>query len=100
MGIRSVDVAYDGIQAVIKVRTLQPNVIVMDVSLPHMNGIAAASAIRESLPTAKVIFVSTNSDPDVKQAAMSAGGCGYVLKSLVNGDLIAAIQRAVPTFES
>ena len=93
-------VAYDGIQAVIKARTLQPDVILMDVSLPHMDGIAAATAIRESVPSAKVIFLSANSDPDVKKAAMSAGACGYVLKSLVHGELIAAIQRAVPKFES
>lgn len=95
-GMRSVWVAYDGIQAVYKARTLQPDLILMDVALPHMNGIAAASAIREAVPTAKVVFVSSNCDPDVRKAALSAGACEYVLKSLAGRQLIEAIRRVLP----
>ncbi len=95
-GLRTVYVAYDGIQAVYKARTLQPDLILMDVALPHMNGISAAGAIREAVPTAKVVFVSSNCDPDVRNAALNAGASGYVLKSLAGRQLIEAIRHVFP----
>jgi DNA-binding NarL/FixJ family response regulator len=95
-GMRTVYVAYDGIQAVYKARSLQPDLILMDVTLPHMNGIAAAGAIRDAVPTAKVVFVSSNCDPDVRNAALNAGAAGYVLKSLAGRQLIDAIRQVFP----
>ena len=94
--MRTVSVAYDGIQAVYKARTLQPDLILMDVTLPHMNGISAAAAIREAVPTAKVVFVSSNCDHDVRNAALNAGASGYVLKSLAGRQLIDAIRLVFP----
>jgi two-component system nitrate/nitrite response regulator NarL len=94
-GMRSVYVAYDGVQAVFKARTLQPDLILMDVRLPHMNGIDAASAIHHAVPSAKVVFLSGNSDPDVRQAALDAGGSAYVPKSLAGRQLIDAIKRVL-----
>ena len=95
-GMRTVYVAYDGIQAVYKARTLQPDLVLMDVALPHMNGIAAAAAIREAVPTAKVVFVSSNCDPEVRNAALDAGASGFVLKSLAGRQLIDAIRLVFP----
>jgi CheY-like chemotaxis protein len=94
-GMRSVYVAYDGVQAVFKARTLQPDLILMDVRLPHMNGIDAASVIHNAVPSAKVVFLSGNSDPDVRQAALDAGGSAYVPKSLAGRQLIDAIKRVL-----
>lgn len=65
-GLTLVYVAYDGVQAVYKARTLQPDLVLMDVSLPHMNGIQAASYIRTAAPDAKIVFLSSNSDPGIK----------------------------------
>jgi CheY-like chemotaxis protein len=97
-GLTAVYVAYDGVQAVAKAESLQPDVILMDISLPRLNGIQAASVIRSVAPAAKIVFVSGNTDPEVRRAALEAGGCDYVIKSLAGRELIGAIQRAMGTF--
>ena len=79
--------------AVFKARTLQPDLILMDVVLPHMNGIEAAAAIRDAAPATKVVFVSAIGDPEVRLAALNAGGHDYVLKSLAGQQLIDVIRR-------
>ena len=94
-GLTAIDVAYDGVHAVLKTRTLQPDLILMDVGLPHMNGIAAAAAIRDEAPATKVVFVSANGDPEVRLAALNAGGHDYVLKSLAGQRLIDVIRRVI-----
>ena len=91
-GLSMVYVAYDGVQAVFKARSLQPDLVLMDVALPHMNGIEAAAQIREVAPAAKIVFVSGNSDPEVRLAALNAGGSDYVLKSLAGRQLIDVIK--------
>lgn len=94
-GLSAIEVAYDGIQAVFKTRMLQPDLILMDVDLPHVDGIEAAAVIRKVAPAAKIVFLTGNSDPDVRHAALKAGGHGYVLKSLAGSQLIDAIKLAL-----
>lgn len=96
-GLTAVHVAYDGLQAVAKAQSLQPDLILMDISLPHLDGIQAASVIRGIAPAAKIVFVSGNTDPDVRRAALDAGGCDYVVKSLAGRELIGAIRLAMST---
>ena len=93
-GLKALYVAYDGVQAVAKAQSLQPDVILMDVSLPRLSGIEAAAVIRNVAPKAKIVFVSGNTDPEVRRAALDAGGCHYVVKSLAGRELIGAIQLA------
>lgn len=94
-GLTAIDVAYDGVQGVFKARTLQPDIILLDVSLPHMNGIDAAKKMRDAAPLSKVIFVSATADPPVIQAALDAGGLDYVTKPRAGRDLIPAIRRVL-----
>ena len=94
-GLTAIEVAYDGVQGVFKARALQPDIILLDVSLPHMNGMEAAEKIRDAAPQSKVIFVSSTTDPQVIQAAMEAGGLDYVMKPRAGRDLIPAIRRAL-----
>jgi DNA-binding NarL/FixJ family response regulator len=94
-GLKVVAVAYDGVQAVFQARVTQPDVIVMDINLPHVSGIEAAAEIRTAVPSAKIIFVSGIDDPDVKAAALAAGGHDYVLKSLAGRDLVKAITHVL-----
>jgi CheY-like chemotaxis protein len=94
-GLTSIEVAYDGVQGVFKAGALQPDIILMDVSLPHMNGIEAAAKIRDAAPQSKVIFVSSTTDPQVIQAAMEAGGLEFVVKPRAGRDLIPAIRRVL-----
>jgi len=71
----------DGLEAVQHAERLQPDLILMDIGLPALNEIEAASRIREVSPTSKVLFVSQNRSPEIVQEALSKGACGYVVKS-------------------
>jgi DNA-binding response OmpR family regulator len=94
-GLKVVAVAYDGVQAVYQARVARPDVIIMDIRLPHLNGLEAAAEIRTPAPSAKIIFVSNIDDEEVKAAALAAGGHDYVLKPLAGRDLVNAIMRVV-----
>jgi DNA-binding NarL/FixJ family response regulator len=94
-GLSAIEVAYDGVQGLYKARSLQPDLILMDIRLPHMNGIEAAAKMREAAPAAKVVFVSGVTDPQVIRTAFDAGGVEYVLKSLAVRELVPAIKRAL-----
>jgi DNA-binding NarL/FixJ family response regulator len=87
-----VGVASDGLQAVQKAEELQPDLILLDISLPKLNGIEAARRIRKVAPHSKILFLSLQLDPAVAQAALSSGGHGYVIKSHASQELIAAIE--------
>jgi DNA-binding NarL/FixJ family response regulator len=74
---------------------LQPDLIVADITMPLLNGIDAAIQIKKSLPGVKVLFVTMHSSPAYLEAALSAGGMGYVLKSAVREELLDAIQSVL-----
>ena len=90
-GLKVITAAADGSEGVQKASELQPDVVLMDVSLPGMNGIEAARQIRRISPGSKILFVSMLNELDVIQAAFEAGGSGYVLKWDAGRDLIPAI---------
>ena len=87
--------ASDGLEAVQKATELQPDLILMDINLPNGSGISAAGRIRELSLKSKVLFVSQNLDLDVVRAALDAGGCGYVLKSSAESELLAAVEAVM-----
>lgn len=91
-GFTNIDVAYDGAHAVFKAQSQQPDLILMDVTLPYMSGIAATVAIRRVIPEARIVFVSGIDDPAVKRAAFKAGAYDYVVKSLAGRRLIDVIK--------
>ena len=82
----------DGLQAVEEAKKLQPDVILLDIGLPGLNGIEAARRIRKEAPKAKILFVSQQSSPELVQAALDVGGSGYVLKSDAGQDLVKAVK--------
>ena len=87
--------ASDGAEAVRRAAELKPDLIVLDIGLPTLNGIEAARRIRKVSPTSKIIFVSQESSPDVVQEALSVGGLGYVLKTHAGSDLLAAVDAVL-----
>jgi DNA-binding NarL/FixJ family response regulator len=87
--------ASDGLQAVRKAQELQPDLILLDIGLPKLNGIEAARQIRESAPQSRIIFVSQESSPDIVQEALSLGTCGYVVKSKAEHDLLATVDEVL-----
>lgn len=74
---------------------LKPDVIILDIGMPLMNGLEAGLRLRELLPPAKLIFLTMNEDPDLATEAMRAGASGYLLKSSAGSELIRAIQLAL-----
>jgi DNA-binding NarL/FixJ family response regulator len=74
---------------------LRPDVIVTDISMPKLSGIEAANRLRESGCSAKVVFLTVHSDPDIVRTALRTGALGYVLKASVDTDLLFAIQEAI-----
>jgi DNA-binding NarL/FixJ family response regulator len=87
--------ASDGLQAVQKAEELQPDLILLDIGLPKLNGIEAARQIRKSAPQSRIIFVSQESCPDIVQEALSLGACGYVVKSEAEHDLLATVDAVL-----
>ncbi len=85
----------DGLEAVQKAAGLKPDLILLDIGLPKLNGIAAARQIRNFSPKSKIIFVSQESSPDIVQEALSLGTCGYVVKTKAESDLLAAVDAVV-----
>jgi DNA-binding NarL/FixJ family response regulator len=85
----------DGFDAVQKAEELKPDLILLDIGLPSLNGIAAARQICKLVPDSKIIFVSQESSPDVVHEALSFGVLGYVLKVRARTDLLAAVEAVL-----
>lgn len=73
--------ASDGLQAVQQAQELLPDLVLLDLALPKLNGMEAARRIRRLSPHSKIIFVSQDSSSEVAQAALRIGALGYLLKS-------------------
>jgi|SRR5580658_9273802 DNA-binding NarL/FixJ family response regulator len=87
--------ASDGIEAVQKAKEFQPDLILLDIGLPELNGIEAAPSIRKIAPKSKILFLSENRDSEIAAAALSAGGNGYVVKSDGADELLLAIESVL-----
>ena len=74
---------------------LKPDVCVIDISMPQLNGIEAATQIRENGSEVTIVFLTVNEDSDFVRAALRTGALGYVVKSRMASDLCAAIKGAI-----
>jgi len=74
---------------------LKPDVIVIDVGMPLMNGLEAGLRLKEQMPAVKIIFLTMNEDPDLAVEAMRSGASGYLLKSSIAPELIRAIHTSL-----
>lgn len=86
--------ATNGQEAVERVQETHPDVALLDLSMPLMNGIEAARQIRSRAPETKVLIVSQYDIPGMVQEAFDAGVLGYILKVDVGKDLVAALEAA------
>jgi DNA-binding NarL/FixJ family response regulator len=93
--LQVIGVASDGLAAVLKAEDLQPDLILLDIGLPKLDGIAAARHIRKVAPKSKILFLSQELDPDVARAALCTGGHGYVVKSYADSELFAAVEAVM-----
>jgi DNA-binding NarL/FixJ family response regulator len=86
--------AADGRVAVDRARALEPQVVVLDISMPEMNGLAATRALRQAIPGAAVVALTRHSDQAYVQELLGAGASAYVLKQSASGELLKAIRAA------
>lgn len=84
--------AQDGIEAVCRARELTPDVILMDVQMPRMDGIGATREVIEQVPGCRVLILTTFDDDDYLFAALQAGASGFMLKNCPPADLVSAIR--------
>lgn len=89
-----VGVVTDGEAAISAAAQLLPDVIVLDISMPVLNGIEAAKRMLESNPSTKIVFLTVEKDKDTCRAVLELGACGFVLKPRLATDLIPAIGLA------
>jgi DNA-binding NarL/FixJ family response regulator len=90
-----VGAASDG-RALVELATkTDPDVVVLDISMPRLNGMEAAAHLRRKLPEVKIVFLTVNEDPDVAAEAVRLGASGYLLKSSASAELISAIKLAL-----
>ena len=84
--------ASNGLEAIAQANALSPNVIVMDISMPEMDGLEATRRIRASCPTCHVLILTVHAQERYLFPVLKAGGAGYVLKSTVDTELLDAIR--------
>jgi DNA-binding NarL/FixJ family response regulator len=74
---------------------LQPDLILLDIGLPTLNGIEAARRIREVSPKSRILFVSENRSPEIADEAFRTGACGYVVKAAATSELLPAVEAVL-----
>jgi DNA-binding NarL/FixJ family response regulator len=95
LDLRVIAEVADGLEAVQKAAELKPDLILLDIGLPTINGIEAARQIRKVSPESKIVFVSQESSPDVVDEALSTGACGYVVKAKAASQLLAVVEAVI-----
>ena len=84
----------DGRQALEAAQDLKPDVLVLDISMPVMNGIETARRLTEAGSETRIVFLTVHDDPNFAREALEAGALGYVIKQHIASDLVAAIKKA------
>ncbi|GHO94704.1 DNA-binding response regulator [Reticulibacter mediterranei] len=93
-GIKVVGTAASGQEALERALALRPDVILMDVRMPMMDGVAATGRVRRQLPSCQVLMLTTFDDEEYVIDALRAGACGYLLKNIPAPDLARAVHTA------
>ena len=87
--------AGDGLEAVAQAQQFRPDIILMDIGLPKLNGFEAARQIGALVSSAKIVFLTQETDVDVVREAFNLGGWGYVLKQDAETDLLAGVAAVL-----
>ena len=85
----------DGLEAVQKSEELQPDLVLLDIGLPNLNGLEAARQIRKVSPHSRIIFVTSHNDPDLVDEALRIGASGFVIKADAASDLLSALSAVM-----
>jgi len=93
--LRVIGEASDGLEALQMAVELRPDLILLDIGLPSLNGIEVARQMRSLVPESKIIFLSQESSPDMIEGALNTGARGYVVKAQAESQLLATIDAAI-----
>lgn len=93
--LKIISEADDGLKAIAQAQHLMPDVILMDIGLPKLNGLMATRRILDLVPSAKIVFLTQETDADVVKEALNLGALGYVLKEYAESDLLPAISAVL-----
>jgi len=94
-GLRVICEVGDGLQAVEKAKQLSPDLILLDIGLPGLNGIEAARQILKIIPESKIVFLTQETSEEVVREALNVGARGYVVKSQAGRELLGAIEAVL-----
>lgn len=87
--------AGDGVEAIEKAATLLPDVVLLDIGLPRVNGILAAKKIRQLSPESKIIYLTQEVDADIQRAALATGAAAYIVKSKAAHELLQTLETVL-----
>ena len=90
-----VGTASDGRALIDLAANTRPDVIVLDISMPRLNGMDACAQLRRKMPEVRLVFLTVNEDPDIAAEAIRLGASGYLLKSSASAELFTAIEQAL-----
>jgi DNA-binding NarL/FixJ family response regulator len=93
--VQVVSEASDGLQGVAKAQELQPDLILLDIGLPKLNGIEVANNVRQASPGSKILFVSQENSAEMVREALNTGALGFVVKTDAGSELLGAIDTVV-----
>jgi len=91
-GFEAISEAANGLEGVSRAEELQPDVVILDISMPSLGGIEAAGRIRRVAPKSEIVFLSQHSSEIMAEAALATGALAYVTKSSASKDLICAVK--------
>lgn len=95
-----VGTATEGCQALASAHALHPDLVLLDVEMPVMNGIETAARLRQELPTIRIIMVTVHDRPEVRQACSEAGADGFIAKERLDQELPALLEQIFTCYQS
>lgn len=87
--------AVDGIDAIEQCKSLQPDIVVLDVSMPRLNGLEAARLIVKQQPEPRIVIITQHDSPQIRSAALEAGAQAFITKSAVGSELVSALRNLI-----
>src|ERR1700722_19600985 len=87
--------AVDGVDAVEQCQSLKPDIVVLDVSMPRLNGLEAARLIKRQEPEPLIVIITQHDSPQIRTAALEAGARAFVTKSAVGSELLSALRNII-----
>ena len=87
--------AVDGMDAVEQCKSLKPDIVVLDVSMPRLNGLEAARLIRKERQVPQIVIITQHDSPQIRSAALDAGARAFITKSAVGGELVVALRNII-----